>query len=182
MSNEQDMLRQCIASGQVSPEQIAAHEKAGDLDTNAYERLARETAHVPYRSALRDPDEFPSLAVSRDTQYSKFVQTTLLGIARELGISVDELRAKEGQHIPYRGGSLYLIPRLHVQQSLELRRAQRNAVYGALAPARERLGTEFRNTALGLSFDEVTIPRDQRKTCISCGAKQEADGSLPCGH
>lgn len=30
--------------------------------------------------------------------------------------------------------------------------------------------------------DELPQPAPEPKTCLGCGAKQQPDGSLPCGH
>lgn len=73
--------------------------------------------------------------------------------------------AEEGMPVPYKGGTFMLLPRLV-----------------SIPEIGERLWSEFYNAAFDQSFDEMTVPREQRKTCIQCGRMQEADGTLSCGH
>lgn len=72
------------------------------------------------------------------------------------------------------------------RQSVELARAERKALDEALQPARERLHADFfamfdathAREAVTAHVGNITEP----KMCISCGRKQEPDGTLTCGH
>lgn len=135
-----------------------------------------------------DPDnEFRELMLKSESHHFSYVKTALQRIAQELGITVEQLRAQAGKPIAYKGGTLYLIPRTsHTSPrpnteplEIEFFTAPLGAEWdeldrGALAQHAENIS--------GAVIDEVTIPKDQRKMCIQCGRKQEADGTLTCGH
>ncbi len=135
-----------------------------------------------------DPDkEFRDQLFNRENRHLSYVKTALHRIAQELGITVEQLRAQAGKPIAYKGGTLYLIPRTsHTSPrpnteplEIEFFTAPLGAEWdeldrGALAQHAENIS--------GAVIDEVTIPKDQRKMCIQCGRKQEADGTLTCGH
>lgn len=135
-----------------------------------------------------DPEkEFRDAMRSQENRHLSYVKTALHRIAQELGITVEQLRAQEGKPIPYKGGTLYLIPRTsHTAPRLntepleiEFFNAALGAEWGELN--RGALAQHAENIS-GAVIDEVTIPKDQRKMCIQCGRKQEADGTLTCGH
>lgn len=135
-----------------------------------------------------DPDkEFRDQMFKRENRHLSYAKTALHRIAQELGITVEQLRAQAGKPIAYKGGTLYLIPRTsHTSprpntEPLEI--GFFNAALGANWDelSRGALAQHIENIS-GAIIDEVTIPKDQRKTCIQCGRKQEADGTLTCGH
>lgn len=211
MSNDKTPLQQCIESGQVSPEQIEAHRAVGDLgggdEMNL--RLPRtppfptvrmvgcsmgktrnwiDPRKADHEFVGSDPEkEFRDAMRSQENRHLSYVKTALHRIAQELGITVEQLRAQEGKPIPYKGGTLYLIPRTSPTMprinteplEIEFFNAALGAKWDELS--RGALAQHSENIS-GVIIDEVTIPKDQRKMCIQCGRKQEADGTLTCGH
>lgn len=167
--NEDDLLRECMNSGQMTAEQVVQHWGTGELTTFA---------------AAFDSDDQHNLIAARNCHaFSHHVKTTLEKLAKELGISHQALRESVGSWHQLPSGARVML--LDAQTSQRLMREKNECIRVEVG---QKLFDRFMVGAkLGVSFDESTevkpfLLSHERKTCLSCGAKQAADGTLSCGH
>lgn len=162
--NEDDLLRECMSSGQMTAEQVMQHWGAGELMTAA-------------------DDQFTLRETQTSRAFSHHVKTTLDKLAKELGISQEALRESAGSWHQLPSGARVMLIDAKTRQRLA-----REEVEKVRADLSAKMLDDFMAGAkLATTFDESTelkpflLPGD-RKTCLSCGAKQAADGTLWCGH
>lgn len=181
--NEDDLLRECMNSGQMGAEQVMQHWGAGELTTQA--------------TASDGGDQYSLLeARVNSRRFTSHVKTTLDQLAKELGISHQALRESVGSWHQLPSGVRVML--LDAQTRQRLAREEREKV---LADLGAKMLDDFMGAAqldvkwslnkdfgkFGTTIDESTevkpfLLSHERKTCLSCGAKQAADGTLSCGH
>lgn len=210
MTDEHELLQQFIASGQVSAAQAVGHAATGDLNGGAV------LVNIEGETRWMWPDQLADVKLPYEVVTEDI--TTNCPWCGARGLDYDE--SPMPLTYCYHDDPPFSLSR----QMHELRRAELKALDESLAPARQKLFTDFLQIAKAhqglddegggdpiplaqprrsfwklrpltpqtiqqvaekwphIVIDEVTIPKDERRTCISCGQKQEPDGTLPCGH